>query len=88
MKTSSIASSTLKKQAGSYIESKFFYTLDYDMRNQKYQPSDGFRSIFRQGVPLYSDEYALSNTYDFKKWYKLPNEMVTSFNIMVGLCSL
>ena len=85
LKTSSIASSTLKKQAGSYIESKFFYTLDYDMRNQKYQPSDGFRSIFRQGVPLYSDEYALSNTYDFKKWYKLPNEMVTSFNIYGGI---
>ena len=79
--TSSKASSSLKKQSGTYIESKFFYTLDYDLRNQRYQPTEGFRSVFRQGVPLYSDEYSLSNSYDFKHWYQLPNEMVTSFNI-------
>ena len=79
--TSSKASSSLKKQSGTYIESKFFYTLDYDLRNQRYQPTEGFRSVFRQGVPLYSDEYSLSNSYDFKHWYQLPNDMVTSFNI-------
>ncbi len=83
--TSSKASSSLKKQSGTYIESKFFYTLDYDLRNQRYQPTEGFRSVFRQGVPLYSDEYSLSNSYDFKHWYQLPNEMVTSFNIYGSL---
>tara|TARA_Y100000992_G_scaffold137704_1_gene91181 strand:+ start:927 stop:3167 length:2241 start_codon:yes stop_codon:yes gene_type:complete len=81
LSTSSKASDNLKKQSGDYLESKFFYSLDYDMRDQKYQPSEGFRSIFRQGVPLISDEYSLSNSYDFKQWYKLPNDMVTSFNI-------
>ena len=81
LSTSSKASENLKKQSGDYLESKFFYSLDYDMRDQKYQPSEGFRSIFRQGVPLISDEYSLSNSYDFKQWYKLPNDMVTSFNI-------
>ncbi len=81
LSTSSKASDNLKKQSGDYLESKFFYSLDYDMRDQRYQPSEGFRSIFRQGVPLISDEYALSNSYDFKQWYKLPNDMITSFNI-------
>ena len=81
LSTSSKASDNLKKQSGDYLESKFFYSLDYDMRDQRYQPSEGFRSIFRQGVPLISDEYSLSNSYDFKQWYKLPNDMVTSFNI-------
>ncbi|AFS47335.1 Beta-barrel assembly machine subunit BamA [alpha proteobacterium HIMB5] len=78
--TSSKASSNLKKQSGSYLESKFSYSLDYDMRNQRYQTFDGFRSTFRQTLPLYSDEYSFSNSYDFKKWHRFSNNMVTSIN--------
>ena len=78
--TNSKASSNLKKQSGSYTESKFSYGLDYDMRNQKFQTSDGFRSYFTQSIPIYSDEFAFSNSYDFKIWNKLPNEMVTSLS--------
>ena len=79
--TKSTASSNLKKQSGSYIESKFSYGLDYDMRNQRFQTTDGFRSTFNQSIPLISEEYSLGNRYDFKTWYKLPNNMVTSVNI-------
>ncbi len=80
LSTSSKASANLKKQSGDYIESKFSYGLDYDMRNQKFQTTDGFRSYFSQSIPIYSDEYAFGNSYDFKTWHKLPNEMITSFN--------
>ena len=81
LSTSSKASANLKKQQGNYFESKFSYGLNYDMRNQRFQPTDGFRSIFNQTIPLYSDDYALGNSYDFKTWYTLPNEMTTSLNI-------
>ena len=77
----STASSNLRNQSGSFIESKFSYGLDYDMRNQRFQTTDGFRSKFNQIIPLISDQYAFGNIYDFKTWYKLPNNMVTSFNI-------
>ena len=80
LKTKSSASSNLKKQAGTYFESKFSYGLDYDMRNQRFQTSDGFRSFFKQTIPLISDEYSFGNLYDFKTWYKLPNEIVTSYS--------
>ena len=79
--TKDTASENLKKQSGSYLESKFSYGLDYDMRNQRFQTTEGFRSKFNQSIPIVSDEYSLGNTYDFKSWYKLPNNMVTSFNI-------
>jgi outer membrane protein insertion porin family len=79
--TSSKASANLKKQSGNYLESKFSYGLDYDKRNQKFQTTDGFRSFFSQVIPIYSDEYALGNSYDFKTWHKFPNDMVTSFNV-------
>ena len=81
LSTSSKASANLKKQQGSYFESKFSYGLTYDMRNQRFQPTEGFRSSFNQSIPLYSDDYALGNAYDFKTWYTLPNEMTTSFNV-------
>ena len=79
--TKSTASKNLKKQSGSYYESKFSYGLDYDMRNQRFQTNEGFRSKFNQTIPLISDEYSFGNIYDFKTWYKLPNNMVTSFNV-------
>ena len=80
LETKSTASTNLKKQSGSYFESKFVYNLNYDMRNQKFQTTSGFRSKFRQSIPVISEEYSLGNVYDFKTWYKLPNDMVTSIN--------
>ena len=79
--TKDTASTNLKKQSGSYLESKFSYGLDYDMRNQRFQTNEGFRSKFNQSIPLVSEEYSFGNIYDFKTWYKLPNNMVTSLNI-------
>ena len=79
--TKDTASRNLKKQSGSYLESKFSYGLDYDMRNQRFQTNEGFRSKFNQSIPLVSEEYSFGNIYDFKTWYKLPNNMVTSLNI-------
>ena len=78
--TNSSASASLKKQEGSYFENKFSYTLDYDLRNQKYRTTDGIRSIFNQSVPLISDDFALSNSYEFKKWHELENSMVVDIN--------
>ena len=78
--TNSSASASLKKQDGSYFENKFSYTLDYDLRNQKFRTTDGIRSIFNQSVPLISDDYALSNSYEFKKWHELENRMVVDIN--------
>jgi outer membrane protein insertion porin family len=78
--TNSSASASLKKQEGSYFENKFSYTLDYDLRDQKFRTTDGIRSIFNQSVPLISDDYALSNSYEFKKWHELENSMVVDIN--------
>ena len=77
--TSSKASSALKKQSGSYFESKISYSFDLDKRNQRFQTSDGHRFIFSQGIPLYSEEYSLSNTINTEKWYKFENGMITNF---------
>ncbi len=80
LKTSSKASANLKKQQGTYYESKFSYGLNYDMRNQRFQTTEGFRTQFNQSIPLISNDWAFGNSLDYKIWQKLPNNMVTSFN--------
>ena len=74
--TNSTASAPLKKQEGSYFENKFLYTFDYDLRDQKYQTKEGIRSVFNQGIPLISDDYALTNSYEITKWFQFDNDMV------------
>jgi outer membrane protein insertion porin family len=79
--TNSTASDSLKKQDGSYFENKFNYTLDYDVRNKKYQTSEGLRSTFSQSIPLISDDYSLSNSYEITKWHQFNNNMIADINL-------
>ena len=78
--TDSTASATLKKQEGSFFDTFFNYSLDYDMRDQKYQPTDGFRSKFTQKIPLISKNYSLSNIYDFKFYDEWLNDNVATYS--------
>ena len=79
--TDSTATATLKKQKGSYLDTFFNYTFDYDLRNQKFQPSDGFRSRFTQNVPLISESYTLTNTYDLKFYNEWLDENVATYGV-------
>ena len=79
--TNSTASASLKKQDGSYFENKFNYTLDYDVRNKKYQTTEGLRSTFSQSIPLISDDYSLSNSYEITKWHQFNNNMIADINL-------
>jgi len=81
--TDATASAALKKQDGSFFEAKFSYNLNYDLRDKSYQTTDGFRSIFTQGIPLISDDYALLNGYEITKWHKFDNKMVSSLGFYV-----
>ncbi|MDC0518171.1 outer membrane protein assembly factor BamA [Candidatus Pelagibacter sp.] len=77
--TNADASASLKKQTGNYFETKFDYALDFDKRNQRYQTTSGSRTVFNQGIPLVSEEYALLNGFETERWIKFKNDMVTNF---------
>ena len=84
LKTDSTATATVKKQKGSYFDTYFNYTLDYDERNQRYQTTDGFRSRFTQNIPVLSENYTLKNSYDYKVYNEWLNESVTRVGFYVG----
>jgi outer membrane protein insertion porin family len=79
--TNSKASANLKKQSGSYFDTKLAYNIDFDNRNQRFQTSEGNRFVFAQGIPLISDEYSFRNTLEYQTWKKFNNEIVTSVSL-------
>ena len=76
--TEATASASMKKQDGSYFDTFFNQTFSYDKRNQKFKTSDGFISRFSQNIPLISESYTLTNTYDYKTYNEWSDENVIS----------
>ena len=86
LETTSNASTNLKKQEGDYFETSFIYTFDYDKRNQRFQPTEGFRSKFTQSLPIVSENYELKNIYEINKYVPFNNGMIT--NISFGAAAV
>ena len=81
--TNSNASSQLKKQEGSYTDIYVNYSVAYDLRNSKYEPSSGYKSSFSQELPMISDNNEIINTLTYTK-YKTLNRS----SDMIGKASL
>ena len=81
--TDSTASASMKKQEGSYFDTFFNQSFSYDKRNQKYKTTDGFISRFTQNIPLISDNYTITNSYDYKIYNEWLNENIVSFGFYI-----
>ena len=58
----------------------FFFVLQHlNKLNQNFQPTDGYRSTFRQSLPIIADDKTITNTYEYSKYKKLGNDTVLSF---------
>ena len=71
LETNSLASSSIKKQEGNYFTSTLGYSFDYDVRNQKFQTTDGFRSKFTQTLPVVSDSNTVTTGYILDQYLTL-----------------
>ena len=81
--TDSTASASMKKQEGSYFDTFFNQSFSYDKRNQNYKTTDGFISRFTQNIPLISDNYTITNSYDYKIYNEWLNENIVSFGFYI-----
>ncbi|WP_440676830.1 outer membrane protein assembly factor BamA [Candidatus Pelagibacter sp. HIMB1587] len=79
--TDSTASARQQAQEGNYFDTFLNTRFDYDKRNQKFRPDDGFRSTYTLDIPLISETYTLTNRYNFQKFTSLYNNNVSSFGI-------
>ena len=81
--TDSTASASMKKQEGSYFDTFFNQSFSYDKRNQKYKTTDGFISRFTQNIPLISENYTITNSYDYKIYNEWLDENIVSFGFYI-----
>ena len=71
LSTTSKASKSLKKQEGDYFDTYFNYSLDYDLRNQRFRPDEGYRNTFRQEVPVLSDNSEIVHTFESARYQRV-----------------
>ena len=76
LETTSAATDNLKKQKGDYFDTYLNYSLDYDLRNQRYQTTSGYRTFFSQQLPIISENNELVNTFEISKYKILVSDMV------------
>tara|TARA_B100001027_G_scaffold155854_1_gene109689 strand:- start:1181 stop:1957 length:777 start_codon:yes stop_codon:yes gene_type:complete len=80
LETNSLASSSIKKQEGNYFTSTIGYSFNYDLRNQAYQTTDGFRGIFAQQLPIVSESDTLITSYIYDHYLTF-SDITTSFGL-------
>ncbi len=71
LSTNSTASSSIKKQEGTYKDIYFNYGLNYDLRNSSFNPTKGSFYNFRQELPVVSKNNELINTFVYTKYHEL-----------------
>ena len=71
LSTNNTASSSIKKQEGTYKDIYFNYGLNYDLRNSTFNPTKGSFYNFRQELPVVSKNNELSNTFVYTKYHEL-----------------
>ena len=78
IETNDDASASYKKQEGSYLENEFSYSLILNKLNQNYQPSEGFKTTFFQSLPIYTDDYSISNMFEMSKYFTIGENAIFS----------
>ncbi len=79
--TNSKASAAKQRQDGEYFDLVLDYDLSLNKLNQNFNPTDGYRFIFTQELPLYSDDYTFVNKVNYSKYFETRNGTVFSFGI-------
>ncbi len=83
--TNSEASAAKKKQEGNYLDVLFDYSLSLNKLNQNFNPSEGYKIVFSQELPLYSNDYTLINKFDYSTYFQTDNNTIYSFAFFTSL---
>ena len=83
LKTSSSATSIVKKQEGNYFENLLAYSLTYNKLDQNFKPSDGFLNRFSQTLPIYSDDLSVENSFSSSIYHSINDNLILSAKLLI-----
>ncbi len=72
----STASSSLKKQAGSFTDLTFGYKISSDKRNRRFMPTDGHIVSFKQNLPVFADSQSILNSFRYKSYHAFSDNVI------------
>lgn len=78
------ASSSMKKQAGTFTDLAFDYGVRVDKRDKAYMPTSGYISSFSQTVPFYADSPYLRNKFTLSKYNSFGENIIGSFKVFAA----
>ena len=81
IQTNSTASKAQQDQEGNYWDTFLNLDFNYDKRDQKFQTTSGFRSYYSLDLPIISDNYTLSNSYNYSYYFDLFDENISSLSL-------
>ena len=79
--TSSKASANKRKQEGDYFETLFTYGLTVNKLDQNFKPTDGYKTTFKQSLPIYAtDDVTFENALFSERHFTYSDDLVLSIN--------
>ena len=72
------ASASVKKMEGSYSNVDFSYGITVDRRNQRFQPSSGYRTKFIQSLPVIQDSSSILNGINVSTYRTISEDVIGS----------
>ena len=73
------ASSTLKKQAGTFTDLSLDYSFLLDNRDRSFMPTKGTFATFSQTLPIFADSPSVRNTVQYNRYNSFNEDMIGAF---------
>tara|TARA_B100000686_G_C16757916_1_gene956769 strand:- start:35 stop:2278 length:2244 start_codon:yes stop_codon:yes gene_type:complete len=72
------ASTAVQNMEGSFFNADLGYTLTLDKRNQRFRPTEGYRTAFTQSLPLIMDSSSILNGLDVSSYHDFSEDVIGS----------
>lgn len=76
LRTTGDVSTSLKKQAGEFVELSVNYGLSYDRRDRTFMPTDGSVIGFKQTLPIHADKPFIGNTFTTSTYHSFNENII------------
>ena len=75
------ATAAVKKMEGNFFNADLAYAISLDKRNQKFRPTQGYKTTFRQSLPLIQDSSSFLNGIDVSAYHGFSEDLIGSLKI-------
>ena len=75
------ATAAVKKMEGNFFNADLAYAISLDKRNQRFKPTQGYKTTFRQSLPLIQDSSSILNGIDVSAYHGFSEDLIGSLKI-------